>query len=242
MNDRLDSLLSLDVVIPVYNEEIDLQPSISYLREFLEINCPYRWHIIIADNASVDQTPQIGRKIADQHATIRYLRLPEKGRGRALRRAWSESSADVCCYMDVDLSTDLNHLMPLVEPLLQGSMHIATGSRLLHGSVVVGRTLLREFTSRAYNLLIGLMFPGRKFLDAQCGFKAITRQASQKLLPLVKDNAWFFDTELLLRATMAGYRIHQVPVRWEDDPGSTVNIIDTAWKDIKGLIRVRFGG
>ena len=144
--------------------------------------------------------------------------------------------------MDVDLSTDLKHLMPLVDPLVRGEMHVAIGSRLMKGSEVIDRTPLREFTSRVYNLLIWFMFPGRSFVDAQCGFKALSREAADKLVPLVKDNAWFFDTELLLRAEKVGYKIHQVPVRWVDDPASTVNVTDTAWKDIKGLFRVRFGG
>lgn len=159
-----------------------------------------------------------------------------------MRQAWVASTADVACYMDVDLSTDLKHLLPLVEPLMANAKDVAIGSRLMAGSEVIDRPPLREFTSRVYNLLIGLMFPGRTFVDAQCGFKAVTQRAIQQLVPKVKDNAWFFDTELLLRAEAAGLGIHQVPVRWVDDPASTVNVADTAWKDIKGLIRVRFGG
>jgi hypothetical protein len=180
--------------------------------------------------------------LANRWSDVAYLRLPEKGRGRALRRAWLESTADAVCYMDVDLSTDLKHLMPLVRPLMEGTHHVAIGSRLMPESEVINRTPLREFTSRVYNLLIAVMFPGRSFVDAQCGFKALSRQGVDKLVPQVVDNAWFFDTELLLRARAAGLRIHQVPVRWVDDPESTVNVIDTAWKDIKGLVRVRFGG
>ena len=233
---------SLDVVIPVYNEEQDLEPSISQLRSFLAQNCPYQWCVVIADNASTDRTPEIGRELAARWPDVAYLRLPQKGRGRALRRAWLDGTADAVCYMDVDLSTDLKYLLPLVEPLMHGTHHVAIGSRLLPGSEVVDRTPLREFTSRVYNLLIAIMFPGRTFVDAQCGFKALSRQAAQELVPQVVDNAWFFDTELLLRARAAGYEIHQVPVRWVDDPASTVNVVDTAWKDIKGLFRVRFGG
>jgi glycosyltransferase involved in cell wall biosynthesis len=233
---------SLDVVIPVYNEEQDLEPNIARLRAFLAENCPYRWRIVIADNASVDRTPEIGRESAGRWPEVAYLRLPEKGRGRALRRAWLESEADAVCYMDVDLSTDLKYLMPLVKPLMEGTYHVAIGSRLLPGSEVVDRTPLREFTSRIYNLLIGIMFPGRSFVDAQCGFKALSREGVQALVPKVVDNAWFFDTELLLRARAAGYKIYQLPVRWVDDPASTVNVVDTAWKDVKGLFRVRFGG
>ena len=234
---------SLDVVIPVYNEEVDLEPSISRLRAFLEQECPHQWQIVIADNASVDRTPEIAQELATRWPDqVAHLRLPEKGRGRALRRAWLSSQADVACYMDVDLSTDLVHLMPLVEPLMTGEKQVAIGSRLLPGSQVVDRPLLREFTSRVYNLLIWIMFPGRSFVDAQCGFKAVTRLAICELVPRIVDNAWFFDTELLLRAEAAGYEIHQEPVRWVDDPASTVNVADTAWKDIKGLFRVRFGG
>ncbi|MBN1315188.1 MAG: glycosyltransferase family 2 protein [Anaerolineales bacterium] len=241
--DKPSSNSLLDVVIPVYNEEIDLEPSIDRLRTYLVENCPYSWRIVIADNASNDRTPDIAQELVDRLPDqVGYIRLPVKGRGRALRRAWLESKADAVCYMDVDLSTGLEYLNPLVEPLMTGEKHVAIGSRLMPGSQVVDRTPLREFTSRVYNAIIWLMFPGRSFVDAQCGFKALSRQAVQELVPQIKDNAWFFDTELLLRAEKAGYRIHQVPVRWVDDPASTVNVIDTAWKDIKGLVRVRFGG
>ncbi len=233
---------SLDLIIPVYNEEVDLEPSITRLRDFLLEHNPYDWRITIADNASIDRTPEIGQELAERWERVHYLRLPQKGRGRALRKAWTDSPADVVCYMDVDLSTDLKHLNPLVEPLMEGTKHIATGSRLMRGSEVIDRTPLREFTSRMYNLMIAFMFPGRKFVDAQCGFKAVSRQAVQELVPQIVDNAWFFDSELLLRARAAGYAIHQVPVRWVDDPASTVNVVDTAWKDIQGLFRVRFGG
>jgi glycosyltransferase involved in cell wall biosynthesis len=242
-NDMPPETKTLDVVIPVYNEEVDLESSVSRLREYLGQNLPYAWRVVIADNASTDRTPELGKELAQRWpGQVTYLRLPQKGRGRALRRAWLESSADVVCYMDVDLSTDLRHIGPLVEPLMKGVMHVAVGSRLMRGSQVINRTPLREFTSRVYNLLIGVMFPGRSFKDAQCGFKALTRQAVQELVPQIKDEAWFFDTELLLRAEKAKYRIHQVPVRWVDDPASTVNVANTAWKDIQGLVRVRFGG
>lgn len=236
------STKSLDVIIPVYNEQVDLEPSITRLRDFLLEHNPYDWRITVADNASTDRTPEIGQELEARWERVNYLRLPQKGRGRALRKAWLESPADVVCYMDVDLSTNLKHLNDLVKPLMEGTMHVAIGSRLMPGSEVIDRTPLREFTSRMYNILIAVMFPGRKFVDAQCGFKAVSRQGVQELVPQIVDNAWFFDTELLLRARAAGYAIHQVPVRWVDDPASTVNVADTAWKDIKGLVRVRFGG
>jgi glycosyltransferase involved in cell wall biosynthesis len=238
---RMASDKQVDVVIPVYNEEEALEGSIHKLAGYLEAHCPYRWRIIIADNASTDRTPEIGRRLAEASERVQYLRLEQKGRGRALRAAWSQSQADVLSYMDVDLSTDLDCFLPLIEPLMEGRYGVAIGSRLKKGAQVT-RGLKREVISRIYNLMMGAMFPRKGFYDAQCGFKAITRQAAQELLPLVKDQAWFFDSELLLKARARGYRIHELPVRWVDDPGSRVHIAKTAWEDIKGMWRVRFGG
>jgi len=232
---------TVDIVIPVYNEEAGLEASISKLSAYLEAHCPYRWRIVIADNASVDRTPEIGRRLSASSPRVDYLRLEQKGRGRALRAAWSQSQADVMSYMDVDLSTSLDCFMPLIEPLVEGRYGLAIGSRLARGARVT-RGLKREVISRIYNIMVKAMFPRKRFSDAQCGFKAITREAARELLPLVKDQAWFFDSELLLKAGARGYRIHEVPVTWVDDPDSRVKIVRTAWEDIKGLWRVRFGG
>ncbi|MDI7276991.1 MAG: glycosyltransferase family 2 protein [Anaerolineae bacterium] len=237
----MSSSTLVDVVIPVYNEEEALEPSIATLSAFLEANCPYRWRIVIADNASTDRTPEVGRRLAERSERVDYVRLEQKGRGRALRYAWSHSPADVLSYMDVDLSTDLSCFLPLIEPLAHGRYGVAIGSRLAPGAKV-RRGLKREVISRIYNLMIRILFPRKRFSDAQCGFKAITQSAARELLPLVKDQAWFFDSELLLKAEARGYRIHEVPVKWVDDPGTSVRIAKTAWEDIKGLVRVRFGG
>jgi glycosyltransferase involved in cell wall biosynthesis len=230
---------SLDVVIPVYNEERDLAPNITKLRDFLVQSCPYRWRVVIANNASTDRTLEIAQALAEQYpGEVTYIHLEQKGRGRALKRAWLASTADVVCYMDVDLSTNLRHLMPLVEPIFAGRYHIAIGSRLMPGARVT-RQLKREVISRAYNLIIKLMFPRRRFSDAQCGFKALSRQAVQDLVPYIQDNHWFFDSELLLRAEQCGYKIWEVPVEWIEDLDSRVKIIPTAIEDLKGLWRVR---
>ena len=231
----------VDVVIPVYNEEEALEASIAKLSAYLEAHCPYQWRIVVADNASTDGTPEIGRRLAEAYPRVDYLRLDQKGRGRALRYAWSHSSADVLSYMDVDLSTSLDCFMPLIEPLASGRYGVAIGSRLARGARVT-RGLKRELISRIYNLIIKAMFPRSRFSDAQCGFKAITQAAARELLPLVKDTGWFFDSELLLKAEARGYRIHEVPVTWVDDPGTRVRIARTAWEDLKGLWRVRRGG
>jgi len=237
----MSSNILVDVVIPVYNEEAALEGSIAKLSSYLQAHCPYRWRIVIADNASTDRTPEIGRRLTENTDRVDYVRLEQKGRGRALRYAWSHSPADVVAYMDVDLSTDLDCFMPLIEPLAGGRHGVAIGSRLARGAVI-RRGLKRDLISRIYNLMIKIVFPRKRFTDAQCGFKALTQAAARELLPLIKDQAWFFDTELLLKAEQRGYRIHEVPVRWVDDPGSTVRIAKTAWEDVKGLLRVRFGG
>jgi glycosyltransferase involved in cell wall biosynthesis len=231
----------VDIVIPVYNEEDALEGSITRLRQYLQAHCPYSWCIVIADNASTDRTAEIALELESRWPDeVRHFHLVQKGRGRALRLAWLGSDADIMSYMDVDLSTGLNAFMPLIEPLAQGTRHVAIGSRLAQGARIQ-RSIFREFTSRAYNLLIKLLFPGKQFSDAQCGFKAITRQTAQELIPLVENNNWFFDSELLLLAERRGYTVHEVPVRWVEDPGSTVHIAKTAWEDIRGLLRMRFG-
>lgn len=229
---------TVDIVIPVYNEERDLEHSIHVLREFLAASFPYRWRIVIADNASVDRTLEIAQRLSGQLPEVTCLHLDQKGRGRALRRAWLESDADIVSYMDVDLSTGLESFTPLIDGLAQQGYHVAIGSRLTRGASVE-RQLKREIISRCYNILMKVMFRNR-FTDAQCGFKALTRQAVLDLVPMVKDQGWFFDSELLLRAEQKGYRIFEVPVAWVDDPDSRVNVIQTAWGDLKGLLRVRF--
>ncbi|MCL7426317.1 bifunctional glycosyltransferase family 2/GtrA family protein [Streptomyces sp. YS415] len=226
----------LDVVIPVHNEEKDLQPCVRRLHEHLRRTFPYPFRITIADNASTDTTPEVSRRLEAEIPEVRAVRLEQKGRGRALRTVWSASDAPVLAYMDVDLSTDLNALLPLVAPLISGHSDLAIGSRLARSSRVV-RGPKREFISRSYNLILRGSLQAR-FSDAQCGFKAIRREVAQVLLPLVEDSGWFFDTEMLVLAERAGLRIHEVPVDWVDDPDSTVRIVRTAADDLKGVWRI----
>lgn len=232
---------SLDVVIPCLNEERALPPSVRRLHDWMTQELAgYRWNIVIADNGSADGTQAAAIALSAQFAAVRYVRMEQRGRGRALRQVWTESAADIMAYMDVDLSTDLAHLKPLVDAVAGGG-DIAIGSRLLPDSVVVGRTLKREITSRGYSLLFRIMFL-TPFRDAQCGFKAVSRRVADDLAPLTQDNGWFFDSELLILAQKCGYSICELPVRWTDDPDSRVRILRTAWEDLKGLLRLKFGG
>jgi len=227
---------TLDVVIPVYNEEADLEPSVRRLHRYLRESLPVTFRITIADNASTDGTGAIAMRLTDELTDVVYLRLDEKGRGRALRAAWGASDATVLAYMDVDLSTDLAALLPLIAPLLTGHSDLAIGSRLARGSNVV-RGVKRELISRCYNVILRGTLAAR-FTDAQCGFKAIRRDVAAELLPLIQDNSWFFDTELLVLAQRCGLRIHEVPVDWIDDPDSRVDIAATAIGDLKGVVRL----
>lgn len=231
---------SVDVVIPVYNEEKDLPVCVEKLSAFLNENLPNPWRILIADNGSTDRTLAVCQELSDEYPHVAYTHLDQKGRGRALKQAWQESEADIVSYMDVDLSTNLRHFLQLVAAL-ENNYDIAIGSRLMPESRVT-RSFKRELTSRGYNMLIKTFFWGHRIHDAQCGFKGMTRRAVKALVPLVVDNHWFFDTELLLIAEHNGFKIKEIPVEWADDPDTRVKILSTAWEDVKGLMRLRFGG
>jgi putative flippase GtrA len=226
----------VEIVVPVHNEERVLATSVRRLHRFLSAEFPLRWRILIADNASTDGTPEAAELLCRELGSVAWMRLERKGRGRALRAAWSASEAGVVCYMDVDLSTDLRALLPLVAPLLSGHSDVAIGSRLAHGARVV-RGPKRELISRGYNALLHATLRAR-FSDAQCGFKAVRRDVAAELLPAVRDDAWFFDTELLVLAQRRGLRIHEVPVDWIDDPDSRVNLVRTAVDDLRGVARL----
>src|SRR5665648_666527 len=226
----------LDLVIPVYNEEVGLERSVRTVRTYLDHCFPYPARVTIADNASTDGTLDIARTLAQELPGVRVVHLPAKGRGRALRTVWLVSDAQVLAYLDVDLSTDLSALLPLVAPLVSGHSHLAIGTRLSRAARVE-RGPKREVISRCYNLLLRGALAAR-FSDAQCGFKAIRADAARELLPLVEDTGWFFDTELLVLAERAGLRIHEVPVDWVDDPDSRVDIVPTAMADLRGVSRL----
>ena len=230
---------TLDLVIPVYNEEHDLGRSVQRVHDYLTATFPYSFRITIADNASTDSTWFEAQLLESRLEQVRAVHLPVKGRGRALRSVWMDSDAAILAYTDVDLSTDLAGLLPLVAPLVTGHSDLSIGSRLARGARVV-RGPKREVISRCYNVLLrGLL--RTRFSDAQCGFKAIRADAAHALLPLVEDNNWFFDTELLVLAERAGLRIHEVPVDWVDDPDSRVDIVATALEDLRGIARLGRG-
>jgi putative flippase GtrA len=229
-------VLDVEIVVPVFNEAHVLQESVRRLHRYLSEHLPVTWRITIVDNGSTDGTFAVAMRLEETLPDVAALHLDRKGRGHALKTAWGASSARVVAYLDVDLSTDLAGLSPLVAPLLSGHSDMAIGTRLSRSSRVI-RGTKRELISRSYNGIVRTVLSA-SFTDAQCGFKAITRQAADRLLPLVRDDTWFFDTELLVLAERSGLRIHEVPVDWQDDPDSRVDIVQTAKDDLRGIVRL----
>lgn len=229
---------NVEIVIPVYNEEKELEKNIIKLHDFCEKNLQnYNWNLTIADNASTDNTPVIAATLSKKNSKITLFRLEQKGRGRAVKQAWSKADADFYAYMDLDLSTDLVHL-PNILKALENGYDIVIGSRLAKGAVVEGRTFLREITSRTLNFFFIQFFFHTHFTDAQCGFKAVTKEVVENLIPKILDNDWFFDGELLIVGEKSGYKIYEEPVHWVDNPGSTVRLYSTILGDMRVIIRL----
>ena len=231
---------TVDVVIPCYNEVSVLRESVERTLALFDDHPRYTWRLVIADNGSNDGTSELARELEAEHERVRALVLTVKGRGIALREAWLGSDADVVSYMDVDLSTELTQLPDLVGMVAEGGYDVVSGSRLARGSQTT-RSLKREVISRCYVLIIRAFFPRLRISDAQCGFKAVGRRAVEAVVPGIEDRAWFFDTELLIRAQQAGFRVGELPVRWVEDADTKVHIVSTATEDIRGLVRLRFG-
>jgi glycosyltransferase involved in cell wall biosynthesis len=234
---RYKHQFSLAIVIPVHNGAGALASSLCKLSAFLDSAFSWTFEIILAENGSIDDTLEVALELGALHHSVKVIHLAERGRGRALKAAWNTCRCDILAYVDVDLSSDLNAIPKLITALARGEYDLATGSRLLEASLT-RRSLKREVISRAYNLLVKMVFRTH-FSDAQCGFKAITKQAATDLLPLVEDNEWFFDTELMVLAEKLGYRIFDLPVKWAENPRSTVNIWRTVLQDLSGIIRLR---
>jgi glycosyltransferase involved in cell wall biosynthesis len=230
--------LKVEITVPVYNEEVELEKNILKLHTYCENNLTqYNWHITIADNASTDNTPVVSAILAKNHSNISYFRLEKKGRGRAVKTVWSAATADICIYMDLDLSTDLKHVPQIITALEEG-YDIAVGSRLLKESKVEGRTWLREIISRTLNFFFIRLWFHTHFSDAQCGFKGVSKKVVEQLLPHIKDNGWFFDGEMLIVGEKSGYKIYEIPIHWVDNPGSTVRLYSTITGDIEVMIRL----
>jgi putative flippase GtrA len=230
------SAVTVDVVIPVLNEERALPGCIAVLHDYLTEWLPCDWVITIVDNASTDDTQMVAKRLEREWSRVRVMSLDERGKGRAVRAAWMNSDADVVAYMDVDLSTGLDAFIPLVMSLAAGHSDVAIGSRLAPGARAV-RGLKRELVSRVYNGLLKLIHHVQ-FRDAQCGFKAARAEVIRPLLCRIEDDTWFFDTEMLLLAEHNGLRVLEVPVDWIEDTDTRVHVGSVAATNVRGVFRI----
>jgi glycosyltransferase involved in cell wall biosynthesis len=204
------------VVLPVYNEETILRENALKLYDFLEKNIKDDWQIVIADNGSIDGTAAIGKTLAARcPEKIFYFYISEKGRGGALKKSWQTFPADFYTFMDADLATDLVHFPQMIDELKNGN-DVVVGSRLEQESNV-DRSFFRELTSRVFNFLRKKLLDF-KIKDSQCGFKGAAKNVITKVLPIVKNTQWFFDTEFLFLAERNGFKIKEIPVRWKETP------------------------
>ena len=226
------------LMLPIYNEEEQLESSMRTVFDYATKNLSeYDWRVHVGDNASKDKSKEIYTKLHNENPTrFTFRTLDKKGRGLNLRDSWLKEEYDIAIYMDVDLSSDINAVKNMVDQIRDRKADLSVGSRLLPASKVIGRKLLREITSRGYVFIIKTL-ASTKISDFQCGFKAISKELALKIVPEVEDNTWYFDTELILLTEKSGYKVYECPVRWTDDPGSTVKVWKTATDDLKGLYR-----
>lgn len=236
-------MIKLSLLLPAYNEATVLPWSVRTLAAYAkDALSEYNWQIVIVDNASSDNTQAVMTDLQREQPRLRYLRVPVKGRGIALRTAWTELDYDISLYMDVDLAVSLEAVRPIIEAVANDNADIAVGSRYAPGAKIE-RSVFRSITSVGYNILTKL-FVGLKTRDAQCGFKAIRKDIAQQLLPLVRDTKWFFDTELLVLAERRGLRVMEVPVSWvETRPAlrkSKVKVLQTIVEYVIDLCRLRW--
>jgi len=227
----------LNVTLPVFNEASCLRESVSRVVRMLD-TIEESFEVVIVDNGSTDETPQLAKRLAEEDPRIRMIRLEKAGRGAAIKRSWLLTRAQIVSYMDIDLSTDLACFPALIAPLRRQEAPLVVGSRL-HKDADVSRCWHRDSISRIYVKLVQHVL-GDRLSDFQCGFKAADRRTIGAILPLVQNDSWFFDTELVFVAKRLGFRVSEVPVRWNEDRDSRVRILPTILEDLLGICRLRW--
>ena len=228
----------IDVVVPVLDEEATLERSVRRLHRYLSSEFPFTWRIVIADNASTDATPAIAARLHDELPGVDApAARPQGPRPRAARRLVGEPGPRRLLHGRRPLDRPARAAAARRAAALAGTptSRSARASRTARASSAAPR---RELISRGYNRILHAALRAR-FSDAQCGFKAVRRDVLDPLLADVRDDGWFFDTELLVLAQRRGLRIHEVPVDWVDDPDSRVDVVRTAIDDLKGVARLR---
>lgn len=227
----------INITIPVFNEEEILHENILKIYNFLKEHISDPWFIVIANNGSTDKTELIAKELIKHNMGIRLLYIEKPGKGEAIKQGWQKFEADIYCFMDADLATDLKDLPNLISQVKNG-YDIAIGSRYVKGAQVK-RTIFRKIFSFVYRILVKLMF-NSLIKDFPCGFKAINKKVLEKIVPKIKDNAWFFDSELLILAEKEKFKIKEIPVSWHDpERQSKVKVLNTARAYVRKLFELK---
>ncbi|MFN3453373.1 MAG: glycosyltransferase [Pseudobdellovibrio sp.] len=234
---------TLDITLPVYNEEKTLYKNVEKIILFCEmkLNNIINICIIIVDNGSTDSTSIVAQNLIRNYPqVIKFIQLPQKGVGLALKTSWLQSDADLVGYMDLDLSTDLMHLTEVVDLFIKNEkMDLVVGSRLNSKSHVIGRSIIREITSRTLNFILKIVFKNN-FDDGMCGFKFMKKNLVEDIIKNgANSDAWFFCAEILIVSEWLDYKIYEIPVKWTDDLDSKVNIFSLAKECLLGIFYLK---
>lgn len=230
--------MKVNILFPVLDEERRLEKGILKTLIFLKKNKLFDYQLTIIDNGSTDATEAISTWLCEKYPQVKYLKTPNRGVGVALRTGVAANTCEIIGYMDIDLSTNIDHLREVKDIFEnQPDIKIIKGSRLMKNSTVVGRKANRELTSRGLNGLLHVVFDNH-FTDALCGFDFYRKETFEKLIAASsRDNGWFYCVELLLRAERMGIEVHDIPVVWEDDYDTKVKVVKTV---VSYLKRIKF--
>ncbi len=229
------------IVIPTYNEERIIKQNIDQLFDFCENNLQkYKWRIIVADNGSTDRTIKIVKEQKQKYSNLEYFHLSQLGKGLAIKKAWQDYIADVNIFMDADLATELKFTPTLIKGIAEEKYDLIIGSRY-HKQSKCKRPLMRSVCSKSYNFILKMLF-NIKLTDTHCGFKALSKPAVQKIIPKIKNNGLFFDTELLILARHYNLNIKEIPVNWTEEKGrkTKVKILRTALDYLKEIVKLKY--
>ena len=226
----------ISIILPAYNEEAILKENTLKVFDFCKENIKDNWSIVISDNGSTDDTPNIARQLAGGFQQIKYLRTQNQGKGYAVIEAWQNYPSDIYVFMDADLSTNLKSLPELIERIKNGC-DVALGSRFAHNSQV-SRSLKRKIFSLGLRVILKILFK-LKVKDAPCGFKAVNQAVVDSILPRIQNKTWFFDTEMLILSQRAGFKINEIPVIWQEMyRPSRINSFDVIKDYLKNIYRL----